>query len=136
MATSKPKPKRKILIIDDEPALLDIYSTQLNLAGGFEPITADDGVRGMQLALKELPDLIVLDIMMPLKDGFEVLKDLKSRPVTRDIPVIILSNLGQQYEIKHGLSMGAERYLVKADMSSDDLVNEIVSVFSEGEKKG
>jgi len=109
------KPAR-VLVIDDEPALLDIYSTKLRL-DGFEVITASDGVLGFTAATHESPDIVLLDVLMPKIDGFEVLRDLRGNPKTKDLPIIILSNLGQEYEVKRGMSLGADRFLTKADLT-------------------
>ncbi len=116
--------KRTILIIEDEPALADIYSTSLR-AEGFEAPVAGDGVEGLEMALRTLPDLVLLDLVLPIKDGFEVLKDIKSDPRTSGIPVIILSNLGQEYEVKHGLDLGAACFLVKTDVEPAKLVQKV-----------
>jgi two-component system alkaline phosphatase synthesis response regulator PhoP len=121
--------KTKVLIIEDEPALADIYSTKLNMSG-MEALVAADGVAGVDMAQAELPHVIVLDLVMPLKDGFEVLKDLKDNPTTRPIPVIIMSNLGQDYEVRRGLELGASRFLVKANVEPEYLVSEIKNVLN------
>lgn len=115
--------KPKILLIEDEPALSDIYSTKLRLSG-YEVVTAADGVAGLDQAVHGQPDLVFLDIVLPLKDGFDVLRDLKAFPGTRAIPVIIMSNLGQDYEIKRGMELGAVRFLVKANIDPADVVKE------------
>lgn len=119
--------KRRILIIEDEPALRDIYSIKLQ-AEGFDVLEAGDGAEGFNAAVREGPNLILLDLVMPVKDGFEVLRDLKLNPKTREIPVIILSNLGQSYEVKRGLDLGAKSFLTKSNMAPDRLVEEIRKV--------
>ena len=81
---------------------------------------------GLEKAILEQPAVIVLDILLPGKSGFECLKKLKERKETREIPVIILSNLGQDEEIRTGLEMGAIDYLVKADFTIDEVVKKIV----------
>lgn len=119
--------KKKILLIEDEETLVDIYSTKLNLEG-FEVIVARDGILGVNLALKHLPDLILLDIILPQRDGFDVLTKLKQNPQTKKIPVIIISNLGQEYEIKKGLSLGAVKFLTKTNYTPAQVVEEIKKV--------
>ena len=110
-----------VMVVDDEPALVDIYSTAFK-AAGFRVVTAADGVAALANAIEHRPNLIILDIIMPLKDGFETLRDLKANPKTSQIPVIILSNLGQEFEVKRGLSLGAASFLIKADMEPTTLI--------------
>lgn len=124
-ATTPPTDQQtKVLIIEDEPALLDIYSTKLRLES-FDVLTAQDGIEGFQVAMTETPSIILLDIIMPIKDGFEVLKDLKAQSKTKEIPVIILSNLGQDYEVKRGMALGAANFLTKANLTPAKLVEEV-----------
>ncbi len=113
-----------ILVIEDEPSLADIYSTSFG-AAGLDVAVAGDGVEGLELALRTRPELILLDLVLPIKDGFEVLRDLKSNPRTKDIPVIILSNLGQDYEVKHGMDLGAACFLVKTEVEPAKLVQKV-----------
>lgn len=121
--------KIKVLIVEDEPALADIYSTKLRMSG-MEALVAADGVAGVDMAQSEQPHLIVLDLVMPIKDGFEVLKDIKDNPTTRHIPVIIMSNLGQDYEVRRGMELGASQFLVKANVEPDYLVSEIKRILN------
>lgn len=122
MAEMKKAPK--VLIVDDEPALLDIYSTKLSMEG-FQVAIAHDGLEGIQQAVQFKPEIILLDVVMPVKDGFETLQDLKMNTTTKDIPVIILSNLGQDYEVKRGMTLGAKNFLTKANLSPQRIVDEI-----------
>ncbi len=130
--------KGRLLIIEDEPALADIYATMMKTAG-YEVALALDGVDGLEKALRGQPDLIMLDLIMPLKDGFEVLRDLKLNDTTKGIPVIIMSNLGQDFEVKRGLELGAAQFLVKTDIDPATLVDKIGEVLAgsrqEKEKK-
>ena len=105
--------KLKVLIIDDDAFLSNIYVTELELEG-FSVVSGRDGEEGIKLALKEKPDLILLDVLMPKLDGFEALKRLKADKATKDIPVIILTNLGQKEDTEKGLADGAVDYLIKA----------------------
>lgn len=114
----------KILVIEDDKSLVDI------LREAFEPkeyqiILALDAQEGIEKVKKENPDLVILDILLPGKSGFEVLKEMKQDEKTKNIPVLILSNLGQDREVKTGLSMGAEDYLVKADFTIDEVVAKV-----------
>jgi len=126
--------KTKVLIIEDEPALRDIYSTKLRI-DGFEVVEAADGIEGFDVAIHHIPDIILLDVVLPIKDGFEVLKDLKANPKTRDIPVVILSNLGQGYEVKRGMALGAAAFLTKANLTPVQIVEEVRKVLGKLEKE-
>ena len=114
--------KKKILVIEDEAtlqkALNDILSQE-----GYDVLSALDGVSGLDLALKENPDLILLDIILPKLDGFEVLKKLKEE--NSQIPIIILTNLSDINDIQKALDLGATTYLVKADFHLDDVLKKI-----------
>lgn len=133
MANTKNHRPMKVLIVEDEPTLLDIYSTEVRMKG-YEVIEAKDGIEGLEAAINAMPSIILLDIILPMKDGFEVLKDLKSNQKTKGIPVIILSNLGQEFEVKRGLALGAVRFLIKANLTPDRLVEEIRANLSSGER--
>ncbi|HTK04548.1 MAG TPA: response regulator [Candidatus Eisenbacteria bacterium] len=126
--------KTKVLIIEDEPALRDIYSTKLKI-DGFEVLEATDGVEGFEAAIQQSPAIVLLDVVLPIKDGFEVLKDLKANPKTRGIPVVILSNLGQGYEVKRGMALGAATFLTKANLTPVQIVEEVRKVLGKLEKE-
>lgn len=126
--------KKTILIVEDERDLADIYSTKFSL-DGYGVLVAEDGISGLNKAINESPDLILLDVIMPNKNGYEILKDLKSNRRTKDIPVIILSNLGQDYEIKHGIGLGAEKYLVKTNFTPAQVVQEVEKILSKVKNK-
>ncbi|OGY43251.1 MAG: hypothetical protein A3J62_00715 [Candidatus Buchananbacteria bacterium RIFCSPHIGHO2_02_FULL_38_8] len=118
-------PKTKILIIEDDQSLVKIIGEALG-AEKFTVILALEADEGLDKAILEQPTLIVLDILLPGKSGFECLKKLKENQKTKDIPVIILSNLGQSEEIREGLSLGAVDYLVKADFAINEVVQKIL----------
>ena len=125
-AIKKPT-KAKVLFVEDEEALADIYATKLSM-DGYDVYTAKDGVEGIDLALHNNPDLILLDIILPKKDGFEVLSEIKKRPNLKKVPVLMLSNLGQDYEIKRGLKMGALKFLTKSDFTPAQVAEEVDNV--------
>jgi DNA-binding response OmpR family regulator len=104
--------KTKILIVDDEPDVREILQKKLQ-ERGYLVSTAADGVEGMQTALQELPDLILLDVMMPNKDGFSMLKELKANEQTQKITVVMATAKGQLKDIYYGQDIGATDYLVK-----------------------
>ena len=116
----------KILIVEDDTSLVKLIKEALNQKN-FEVIMALDSDEAMNKALTEKPQAIVLDVLLPANSGFDCLKKLKSRKETRQIPVIILSNLGQAEEIRKGLALGAVDYLVKADFSIDQIVAKITN---------
>mgnify|MGYP001851812511 FL=1 len=102
----------KILIIDDDTAILELIKVNLELLG-HEAITASDGVRGFALARQELPDLIILDVMMPDVDGFTVASRIRNNPSTKDIPILMLTALSMIQDKTKGFDAGVDDYLVK-----------------------
>lgn len=116
--------KQKVLLVEDDLSLLKIYSNKLKI-NDFEVSIATTGDEGLRKAQVDQPNLILLDLILPGKDGFLVLEELKSSPSTDQIPVIILSNLGQQTDIERGKRLGAVDYLVKSDISLVDLVGKV-----------
>lgn len=121
--------KKKILIIEDEKDLR-FFITQALKSEGFEIIEAFDGEEGLEKAKAEKPNLILLDLLLPGINGYEVLSRLKKDPDLELIPVIILSNLGQEEEIERGLKLGAIDYLIKANFTLDEIVERVKKVFS------
>ncbi len=114
----------KILIIEDDDFLRSLAVTKLEKEG-FAVFMATDGKAGIDQVAQETPDLIILDLMLPVMDGFEVLKTLKANTATKDIKVIVFSNLGEDKDIKTCLDMGANDYLIKANFTLDELVEKI-----------
>ena len=109
----KQLPRRKVLCIEDEPDIQKLLRIALNCRGCYQVLTADNGQVGLELAEKERVDLILLDAMMPVMDGYETCKKLKENPNTKDIPVIFLAAKTQAKEIQKGLALGAVDYLTK-----------------------
>jgi two-component system alkaline phosphatase synthesis response regulator PhoP len=112
----------KILIVEDDKSIRDLYEIKLNKVG-FTVFTAEDGGVGWDMAQKELPDIILLDVMMPVMNGFEVLKKLRNKKETAEIPVIILSNYGEVDQMTQGFLVGATDYLIKAEHTPSDVVD-------------
>lgn len=112
---------KKIFIIEDEQSLRDILSMRLKDAG-FEIEVAVDGAEALEKLKIITPDLILLDIILPKIDGFTVLGKIKEDLTTKDIPVIVLSNLGQDADIKRALDLGAADYFIKAQHSLLEIV--------------
>ena len=117
----------KILIIEDDKFLRELISQKL-LKEGYDIIEAMDGEKGIEEVKKEKPDLILLDLILPGIDGFEILAKIKADPKISKIPVIILSNLGQKTDIQKGLEMGAVDYLIKAHFTPAEIVEKIRQV--------
>jgi len=103
---------KKILVCDDEPYILMALTDAVEMEG-YECVTAINGKEALQKARETLPDLIMLDIMMPFMDGFEVCRELKADATTRDIPVIMLTAKSQQVDIQKGKDAGADDYITK-----------------------
>lgn len=121
------KNNKRILVVEDEATLQKTLNDVL--AGeGFEVSSALDGEKGLQMAIEEKPDIILLDIILPKMDGFEVLAKLKQTKEAKDIPVIILTNLSDLDNIQKALDSGATTYLVKADFHLDDVVKKVKSI--------
>jgi len=115
---------KTILFIEDEMSLQKSLASRLK-DEGFEMISALDGEIGLREAREKMPDLIILDLVLPKKDGFEALKELKSDAGLAPIPVIVLTNLEGSQDVERALSLGAFTYLVKANYSLDDMIEKI-----------
>ncbi|MCD6550620.1 response regulator [bacterium] len=122
--SEKRKRRPKILMIEDNIFLRKLYRDKLTRAG-FDFIEATNGIEGLNKAFSENPDLVILDLILPRKNGFDVLDEIRKNKKTKNIPVIILSNLGQEMDIKEGLARGAQEYLVKTDIRLSDAVEKV-----------
>ncbi len=123
--------KAKILLVEDDAVLAKVIYEELNEAG-FEVLQAFDGETGLQLAREKKPDLVLLDIILPKKDGFTVLANLKNSPDTENIRVIILTMLGGDDDIKKGMKLGAEDYVVKSQHAVAEIIEKVKSFLSKG----
>ncbi len=103
---------KKVLVVDDEPHIVRLVEVNLQRAG-YDVVKAMDGVEALEQVKKEIPDMIVLDVMMPRMDGFTVLKHLKADPETQEIPVIMLTAKAQDADIFQGWQSGVDSYLTK-----------------------
>lgn len=118
---------KKILLIEDDPLLIDIYSTKLQ-ESGFEVTVVEHGEKALALMGEERPDLVLLDIVLPHTDGWEILRQIQASEALKTIPVVILSNLGQKEEIEKGLNLGAVKYLIKAHYTPSEIVQEVIKL--------
>jgi DNA-binding response OmpR family regulator len=123
--------KIKILLAEDDEVLSKVVYEELTEAG-FESFQAHDGEVGLQLAREKKPDLILLDVLMPKKNGFDVLEELKRSPDTKEIPVIMLTMLGSDDDIKKGIHLGANDYIVKSQHALPEIVEKVKEFFATG----
>ena len=121
--------KYTILIAEDETSLSDIYKMKFEMEGHKVTVTPS-GQKVVELAKSTAPDIILLDILMPIVDGYEALKQLKDDAETKEIPVFLLTNLGQQNEIQKGLLLGADDYLVKVHFTLPEILKKINDFFA------
>ncbi len=115
---------KKILIVEDDKFLRELMTRKL-LSLQYEVVSASDGEEGLEKIKTELPDVVLLDLILPGINGFEVLELAKKDSAIAKIPVIILSNLGQSEDIKKGLELGAQDFLVKAHFTPQEIVDKL-----------
>lgn len=115
---------KKILLVEDEKTLSEMYQTKLEREK-FEVISVQDGGEVLEKVKSEKPDLILLDIILPKTNGFDILSEIKSDSKLKKIPVIMLTNLGQEEDIKKGKELGAKDYIVKANSTPAQIVDKI-----------
>ncbi|MBU4332662.1 response regulator [Patescibacteria group bacterium] len=116
--------QKKVLIIEDEDMLSDMYKVKFEKEK-FQFLRATEGSEGLEMAKREKPDVILLDVIMPKMDGFAVLQALKADSATKSARVILLTNLGQDEDIQKGKDMGADDYLVKANFTPTQVVEKV-----------
>jgi|SRR3990167_7189252 len=120
---------KKIIVAEDDQFLSNAYRVKLTKES-YEVKMVADGQELMDLLKTYKPHLIILDLLMPKKDGFEALKEIKADPNLKSIPIIIASNLGQTNDIDQGMNLGANDYIVKSDLSLEDLVKKIKNLIN------
>ncbi|HDS11627.1 MAG TPA: response regulator [Candidatus Wirthbacteria bacterium] len=120
---------KKILVAEDELPLKLALTTKLESAG-FDVVSAANGQEAIDQAIRELPDLIFLDVMMPIKDGFEALEEIKAEPKTKNIPIVFLTNYGHGYMKENAQSGGAADYSVKTDVSLNEIVSKAKKILA------
>ena len=113
-----------VLLVEDDEFLANIYKTKFEMEK-FKVTVAVNGEEGLDMAKKKKPDIILLDILMPKIDGFMVLEALKKDSEVKDIPVILLTNLGQKDDVERGLELGAADYLIKAHSKPSETVDKV-----------
>jgi DNA-binding response OmpR family regulator len=115
---------KKILIIEDDKFLRELMSKKL-LSMGYDVVSAADGESGLVMIKESRPDVVLLDLILPGINGFEVLEMAKKDPETANVPIVILSNLGQGEDIERGLKLGAKDFLVKAHFTPQEIINKL-----------
>lgn len=118
----------KILVAEDERDIRDLIAFTLQFAG-YEVLTASNGEEGYQVAVKEVPDLILSDVRMPKMTGYEMCQKIKAEPKTAHIPVVFLSAKGQEQEVQSGLAAGASEYLLKP-FAPDQLMAKVAEILA------
>lgn len=120
----------KILLVEDDKSLREIYGVRL-LAEGYEIASAGDGEEALAMAVKERPDLIISDVMMPKISGFDMLDILRSTPETKEIKIIMMTALSSEDQRARGVALGANRYLVKSQVGIEDVVRTVHEVLAD-----
>jgi DNA-binding response OmpR family regulator len=118
---------KKILLVEDDPLLADIYRTKLQKSG-FLVRLVEQGEKALAAMASEKPDAVLLDIVLPHVDGWDILREAKADHLLNGIPIVILSNLGQKEEIEKGLLLGASKYLIKAHYTPSEVVKEVIEL--------
>ncbi len=125
----------KVMIVEDDDSLREIYGIRLT-AEGYAVVSARDGEEALAVAVRERPDLIVSDVMMPKISGFDMLDILRSTPETRNIKVIMMTALSSDEQRQRGENLGADRYLVKSQAGIEDVVNVVHEVLGDRNPQG
>jgi DNA-binding response OmpR family regulator len=118
---------KKILIVEDDKFLRELIVKKLSNEG-YDVIEAVDGEQGLQQIKNSKPELVLLDLILPGIDGFEVLSQKKEDPFVAAIPVIVLSNLGQKEDVEKGLNLGATDYLIKAHFTPGEIIEKVRNI--------
>src|SRR3989344_2107708 len=121
----------KVLVVDDDEFFRKVYASKLK-AEGFEVSTASNGEEALKSVSEEKPDLILLDLIMPQKDGFEVLEDMGKDPDLKKIPVVIFSTLEQKEDVDRAMELGAADYINKSEVNVDDLKSKLSKLLKGG----
>lgn len=116
--------KKSILVAEDDPFYANIYRVKL-AKEGFDVEIAENGEKALEAIRRKKPDLIILDLIMPVKDGFAVLKELNADAALKDVKVVVLSNLGQAEDVKKAKDLGAKDYIIRTNVSIQEMVTKI-----------
>ena len=124
-----PDKKQKVLLVEDEQMIVDMYKLRLE-EEGFEVFNTDKGSAALEYVEKEKPAIILLDVILPEVDGFSILQTLKENTKTKDIPVLMLTNLGQESDQQKGDDLGAAGYFVKANHTPVEVIQKVKELIS------
>ncbi len=119
--------KKTILMIEDDSFLRDLYRDKLEREG-FSFIEATSGIEGMNKIVNEKPDLVILDILLPMRSGFDILEEMNENGLISEIPVVIFSNLKQETDIEEARKMGAKDYFIKSETDFSDILGKIKDI--------
>lgn len=126
--------EQSILLVEDDNLMIRLYQEKFS-QDGFEVDVALNGEEGLAKLKEKKPILVLLDVMMPKMDGFEMLKRIKADPETKSVPVILLTNLSGEEDAKKGLELGAVAYLIKSDYTPDEIVAKVKEIMA-GHSRG
>ena len=126
--------KKTVLIVEDDSFLSDMYQTKFSVSG-YNVLLAQNGMQCLELLRNNTsaPDIALLDVVMPKMDGLELLELLKKDDRTKNIPIILLTNLGQDKDVKKGLEMGADMYLIKAHHTPSQVVEKVEEILKKSQ---
>ncbi|MFA5777495.1 MAG: response regulator [Parcubacteria group bacterium] len=116
--------KKTILLVEDDSFVSDIYQTKIS-SEGFDMMVAENGLEAIKKLEEKIPDLILLDIVMPYMDGIETLKKIKKEEKWKKIPIILLTNLSEKEKIQEALGMGADDYLIKSHFTPSEVISKV-----------
>lgn len=119
-----------IILVEDDSFISGMYQTKLT-GLGYQVELYEDGEQAFARLIRDpLPDLVLLDVVLPKKDGFEILEELRAAPRTKNLPVILLTNLGQKPDVERGVKLGADDYIIKAHYTPSEVVEKIKQVLA------
>ncbi len=123
---------KKIILVEDEEIILNLLQRKLTLEG-YDVLIAKDGEDGLKKMREEKPDLVLLDIIMPKKGGFEVMEEMQKDNTLKEIPIIVISNSGQPVEIDRAQKLGAKDWLIKTEFDPQEVIEKVKKQFSASE---
>lgn len=126
--------KASILLVEDDSFISGMYQTKLKNMGYGVEVASDGEAAASRIAQDPLPDLVLLDVVLPKKDGFEILEELRANARTKDLAVILLTNLGQKPDVERGVKLGADDYIIKAHYTPSEVMEKVEKVLEA--KKG
>ncbi|OGY36127.1 MAG: hypothetical protein A3E36_00905 [Candidatus Andersenbacteria bacterium RIFCSPHIGHO2_12_FULL_45_11b] len=121
-----------ILLVEDDSFISGMYQTKLKSAGYQVEVVADGELAWNRLQQDPLPDMLLLDVILPKKDGFEILEDLRKEDRTKNLPVILLTNLGQKPDVERGVKLGANDYIIKAHFTPSEVMERVNKALNAG----